>query len=187
MYAGMSAGTRRTRNRLPGQRKFMTPDRSRSSADLAQLRSTAPELSHGRETDDGTHEVLLGGKLQRVDARAAERRAKHLLALADDGCEASTKFLVVRVDPHVLARLGVIHHDHADLGKLPLARIGESDREHLVPSRQLRERALPAWRGEEVRDDENQRPATHLLHSGLEQLRERGGRRLFEARASFQL
>src|SRR5678815_5367952 len=106
MYAAISTGTTRTRSRLPGHRKFIWKHRSTSLRHPHRTLVRPPQLPHGRESHDRTHDVLFGGELQRIDARAAERRTEHLLSLPDDGGEARAELPVVRVDPHVLARLG---------------------------------------------------------------------------------
>src|SRR4029077_13463520 len=106
MYAAMSTGTTRTSSRLPGHRKFMTPDPSRSSGHPPRPGSAAPQLSHRRESHDRAHQVLVGRELEGVDAGAPECGTQRLLTLPDHGGEARPELPVVRVDPQVLAGLG---------------------------------------------------------------------------------
>src|SRR5207244_5548710 len=86
----------------------------------------------------------------------------------------------------MLAGLGVVHRDHADLRQLSLARVGKTDGEDLVAPREEREAALPAGRGEEVRDDEHQRAPTDLTQCRLEQLGQRGRWRALESRTALE-
>src|SRR6185503_13277191 len=143
MYAARSAGTARTRNRLPGQRKFMKRDRSSGHPPGLRAHLRAPHSALRREPNDRTNEIFLSGELERIDADAPERGAERLVAALHHFGEALPETLVGGVDVKVLAGLGVVHHDPADLRQLALARVGEADREHLMPPREIREAALP--------------------------------------------
>src|SRR5260221_13822359 len=154
MYATMSAGTTRTSRRFPGQRKFMK-DQSRSSGHPAHGALPAAQLAALREPHDGTDEILFCRQLERLDARALELRRERLLAALHDLVETLAEATVGRVHPDMLAGLGIVHHDQADLGELALARVGQADRQHLMPAREQRQGTLPPRRGEEVRDHED--------------------------------
>ena len=72
--------------------------------------------------------------------------------------EAAPEALVVRVDVELLAGLGVLHDQRADVGQLHLAPVEEADREHLVSLGEQVERPLPARGADEVGD--RRRPAS---------------------------
>jgi hypothetical protein len=82
----------------------------------------------------------------------------------------------VGVDVELLAGLGILHDQRADIGKLDLAPVEQPDGQDLVPLRELVERPLPAGRADEIRDDEDERAALDRVLAGLQQGRQVGER-----------
>ena len=62
------------------------------------------------------------------------------------------------VDEDLLAGLGVLDLDRADVGQLDLTRVADLQGDHLVPLREPAERPLPARLRDEVGDDDDERP-----------------------------
>ena len=105
-----------------------------------------------------------------VSARSSASRV--LAGLA----QAMPELGVARVDRELLAGLGVLDDDHAGVGKLVLARIEQPDRDDLVALGQLQQRALPAGRGDEVGDEDDERAPPDRAERELEQARQVGDR-----------
>src|SRR5438874_5961167 len=101
MYAAMSAGTTRMRRRLPA---------TGSSRGHRGRALTAPQLALRGEAHDRADQILFGGELERCDTVPSERRGQHHLTPIDDLREPAAEARIVRVDPQVLPRLGVVHH-----------------------------------------------------------------------------
>ena len=76
-------------------------------------------------------------------------------------CAAATKrspeASVAGVDEHLLAALGVLERQHADVGQGVVERIDQPHRQHLVPPGQHRQPLLPARRRDEVGQHEQDR------------------------------
>ena len=64
---------------------------------------------------------------------------------------------VVRVDEQLLAGLGILDDEQAEIGQLHLQRIVEPHRDHVVALGEVGERLGPARRADEIGDDEHQR------------------------------
>ena len=58
--------------------------------------------------------------------------------------EALAEAAVVGVDEQLLAGLGVLHHQQAEVGQFDLQRVVQPHRDHLVALRELAERAPPS-------------------------------------------
>ena len=85
----------------------------------------------------------------------------------------------MRVHVELLARLGVLHDERADVRQLGLARIEQPHGQNLVAPVEQIQRSLPAGRADEVRDDKDQRSALDRASPAFEQrcqVRERRGR-----------
>ena len=108
-------------------------------------------------------------------ARSGERAQLRLAVLAGLA-QAAAELGVARVDDELLSGLGVLDDDHAGVGKLVLARIEQPDRDDLVALGQPEQRPLPAGRGDEVGDEDDERPPPDRAVRGLEQAREVGDR-----------
>ena len=76
----------------------------------------------------------------------ASRNAARRLGLAPlrGRGEALAEAAVVGVDEELLAGLGVLHHQHAEVGQLGLERVVQPHRDHLVALREAAERARPS-------------------------------------------
>ena len=84
----------------------------------------AAALAQVGEAQDRVDQVVVGGQLERVDAGAARSAVAQLcLALLGGRGEALAKAAVVRVDEHLLAGLGILHRQQAEVGQLQLQRI----------------------------------------------------------------
>ena len=90
--------------------------------------------------------------------------------------EPPAEALVVRVDVELLAGLGVLHDQRADVGQLDLAPVEQADRQDLVALGEQVQRPLPARGADEVRDHEHQRAALDRVLARLEQRRQVGER-----------
>ena len=88
-----------------------------------------------RHPDDGADEVLVGRERDGVDARTPERVGQRRFAPLRRLPEPSPEALVVRVDVQLLAGLGVLDDDRADVRQLDLARVEQPDGQHLVALR----------------------------------------------------
>ena len=97
--------------------------------------------------------------------------------------EALPEAAVVRVDKHLLPGFRVLHHQQPEIGQRHLQRIEEPHRNDLVSLREVRERLSPAWRADEVRDNEHERAPGDHLRRGCEQISELRGSRLDALRA----
>jgi len=109
------------------------------------------------------------------------------LAPAGRLLEAAPEARVVGVDIELLAGLGVLHDQRADIGQLNLARVGKADGDDLVTSIQQTQRSFPTGNADEVRDDEDQRAALGRQRGGVEQRRQVGKRRTGQARLPEQV
>ena len=76
-------------------------------------------------------------------ARASASRSAVLAPLGGGG-EALAKAAVVRVDDELLAGLGVLHRDQAEVGQLHLERVEQAHGDHLVAPRELRRAPAPS-------------------------------------------
>ena len=83
---------------------------------------------------------------------------------------------VAGVDDELLAGLGVLDHDHPRVGELVLPGVDEPDRDDLVALAQLQQGSLPSGRGDEVRDEDDERAPTDRSERRLEQPRQVGDR-----------
>ena len=83
-------------------------------------------------------------ELQAIHAGAGKRHAQLALAPLGDRGEALAEAPVVRVDEQLLAGLGVLHDQQAQIGQLHLQRIVEPHRHHLVALREMRQRLRPS-------------------------------------------
>jgi hypothetical protein len=140
-------------------------------------------LAQVGEAQDRVGEVVVGGELERVDAGVAEGLAQLELAAARELGEALAEAPVVRVDEELLAGLGVLHHEQADVRELHLERIVQAHRDHLMAAREQRERLGPAGRADEIGHHEDERAALHHRESRVQQLLEARPARALEARA----
>ena len=84
-------------------------------------------------------------------------RARPFRSSAAADANRSRSRAAARVDAELLARLGIDEPEVADVRQLLLARVADLDRDHLVPARQLEQRAAPVERPAEVRDDDDER------------------------------
>ena len=91
--------------------------------------------------------------------------------------EAASESGVVRVDVELLAGLGVLHDQRADVGQLDLARVEQANGDDFVPPVEQAQRPVPARGADEVRDDEDERASLDRVRPGLEQRRQIGERR----------
>src|SRR5262245_33799902 len=99
-YAATSSGSASSSQSASGHAKVMVAEVI--AAPLAQV----------GEAPDGVDQVLVGGELERVHPGIGEARAQRRLAPLGGGGEALAEAGVVRVDEHLLAGLGVLHHHH---------------------------------------------------------------------------
>ncbi len=90
----------------------------------------------------------------------------------------SAEAAVVGVDEQLLAGLGVLDDDHAEIGQVHLQRIVEAHGDDVVPLREMGQRLRPAGRADEIGDDEHQRSPRRDAIGRLQQLAEVGLRRL---------
>ena len=105
----------------------------------------AAALAQVGEAQDRVDQVVVGG---RARARRRRRRRSASRSAASRCCgrggEALAKAAVVRVDEELLAGLGVLHHEQAEVGQVHLERIVQAHRDHLVALRELAERLAPS-------------------------------------------
>ena len=112
-----------------------------------------------------------------------EGRAELGLALLGGLLEALAESAVVRVDEELLARLGVLHDQHAEIRQLHFQRVVQAHGDDVVPLREVGERLRPSRRADEIRDDEDERaPRRHRI-GGAQELAEVGGADLRARRA----
>ncbi len=135
-----------------------------------------------RHADDRRDEILIGGQRDRVHAGPLERVPQRRLAHRRGFPEPPPKPLVVGVDVELLAGLGVLHQQGADVGQLDLAPIEQPHGEDFVALGQQAERPLPARRADEIGEDEHERAALDRVLAGLEQRCEVGERRPGQSR-----
>ena len=79
-----------------------------------------------------------------VHAGSLERVAQRRLALLGGLVEAAPERLVVGVDVELLAGLGVLHEQRADVGQLDLAPVEQADGQDLVALGQQAAAAAPS-------------------------------------------
>ena len=97
----------------------------------------AAALAQVGEAQDRVDQVVVGGR-----ARARRRRRRGSAARSSasrrsrGGGEALAEAAVVRVDEQLLAGLGVLHHEQAEVGQLHLERIVQPHRDDLVALRE---------------------------------------------------
>src|SRR5512140_1087961 len=87
--------------------------------------SPSPLLAQSRKADDGRDQVIAGGQGQLVHPRALEGLMQLLLAILRSLLETLAETRIMRVDVELLAGLGILHDDRADVGQLRLGRVGE--------------------------------------------------------------
>ena len=117
-----------------------------------------------------------GRDLVDVDAGAERRGAQLGLAVLAGLAKPVAELGVARVDRELLSGLRVLDHDHAGVGKLVLARVEEADRDDLVALGQLQQGTLPARRGDEVGDENDERASPDCPERELEQACQVGDR-----------
>jgi len=114
-------------------------------------------------------ELIVGREFETVDAGVGKRGAELGFAAFRPFPKALAKTLVLGVDEKLLAGLRILQYNEAQVGQLEFHRIEEPRRDDLVPSGQQAERLAPAWRADEVRDDEYRRATLDRLLGFLEQ------------------
>ncbi len=132
-------------------------------------------------------EVLVGRQGHGVDPRPPEGALELGLARGRGVGEPGTELGVVGVDDQLLAGLGVLDHDRADVRQRRLARIDQPHGQHLVPPVEEMQRLLPAGRADEVGHDHDHRPPPDLAMRGLEQGGEVGDGSPVEMRLGHQV
>ncbi len=116
-----------------------------------------------------------GRRRSRAPARRRRpRRSPAQVGLARRGelGEAPAKAAVVGVDEQLLAGLGVLHDQQAEVGQRHFHRVVQPHRDDVVPLREVGERLFPARRADEVGDDEHQRAPRRDAVRGLEEVGE---------------
>jgi hypothetical protein len=89
------------------------------------------------ETHHGLGQVVFGGQLQRVHARAGQRLAQLGFALGRDAREALAEAGVVGVHQQLFPGLGIAQGEEAQIRHFQLQRIEQSHGHDFVPQGQL--------------------------------------------------
>jgi hypothetical protein len=172
-----TTGTASRSQSISGQRK-VTP--APDAAAASRPRRVGFDASQVGEAQDGVSEIVVGGQFQRVDACLPERGADVRLAALGDRGKALPEPAVMGIDQDLVARLRVLHHHHAEIGKLHFQAVVEAHGDDLMAPRELRQRLLPSGQADEVRYHEYQRPPRHHLVRAAQQLLQVGRRRAGE-------
>ncbi len=132
----------------------------------------AAPLAQIGEAHDRVHQVIVGGKFERIDAGVAEFGAQVLFALLRRRRETLAKAAIVRVDEQLFAGFRVLHDQQAQVRHLHLERVVEAHGDDFVALREVREHPAPARGADEIRYDEHDRAPAHHVESGPQQFGE---------------
>ena len=142
----------------------------------------AAALAHVGEAPDRVDQIVVGRKLERVDAGVAESGAQLGFAALRRGGEALAEAAVVGIDEDLLAGLGVLHHEHAEIGEARFQRVVQPYRDDLVALRELPDLGMlvvqDAETGEQVFVDTHDKAFRKRFAAGA-QKREAGLRAAF--------
>ena len=123
---------------------------------VGEAHRVASDLGLGDDRQQRLDEIAAGVDAVQRHPGPAHAGPQSGLALVDAVAEAGAEPRIGGVDEQLLAGLGVLDHDQADLGERVVRGVDHPQRDDVVAVREPDERALPLARADEVRDHHDQ-------------------------------